>query len=243
MSKSTLNTSTNQANQSLVVKNNPRLVNHRPVVVNICTEVDNSHAVYSFLEFRKRFFVDGLGWSLSTFGNLERDEFDTKDAVYCVLRVDNETIGGWRAIPTNRPYLSQSIFSELAVSYDYPNSADTWEISRFGLMKSNADTRIPSGLLYALMFQFALARHLTSLVAIADLFHERLLNRLRVVTTRYGPPATVGHTRDGSPIEVVAGEIPIYEQDKALIDGLLAIASKVEVIDETLVLRPERISA
>ena len=93
------------------------------------------------------------------------------------------------------------------------------------------------------MFQFALAHRATALVAIADLFHERLLKKLRIVTTRYGPPATVGHTRDGSPIEVVAGEIPIYDQDKALIERLLAIASKVEVTDETLVLGPERISA
>jgi len=236
MKQSTQNLRTNPLIQPIIEKEELTLEKAHCATVIICTEVDNSRVVQGFLEFRKRFFVDKMGWSLATVGSLERDEFDTQDTVYCVLRAGDETIGGWRAIPTNRPYLSQSIFKQLAVSRPYPNSADAWEISRFGLIKPNKNTRIPSGLLYALMLQFALVRRTTALVAITDLIHERLLKKLRVVTTRYGPSAIVGYARDGSPIEVVAGEIPIFDQDKSLLEKMLAIVSKVEITDETLVL-------
>lgn len=210
----------------------------------ICRERDNPEVVLGFQKFRKRFFVDQLGWQLPVSNGCERDEFDIPEAVYCVLFDSSGVVGGWRAIPTNLPYLSSTLFSELAVTDGYPKRSDIWEISRFGQMQPRQAGQPSAGLvLYALMFQFAVTRGCPALVAVADLFHERLLRRVGIRTRRYGPPKVVGQAKNGQPLTAVAGEIPVSEQNEKMLNSLLALASDIEVFDETLVYGLDRISA
>lgn len=44
-------------------------------------------------EFRKRLFIDELGWDLVQENGLEFDEFDTPNAVFCSLYLGDAIVG------------------------------------------------------------------------------------------------------------------------------------------------------
>ena len=207
----------------------------------MCTEEQNPSVVDDLYRFRKRLFIDRLGWALSVEEGRERDQVDTDDAVHCALFEGPQLIGGFRAIRTDHAYLAQTVFPYLATLKPYPRQRNAWEISRFGVSYSGGMR--PALMNYALMFRFALTRQATTLVAVADLQHERLLARFGIRTRRYGPPQVVGETEDGSAILAVAGEIPVREQTGARFSSLLELARHVEIDDEALVFGPARVSA
>jgi acyl homoserine lactone synthase len=66
-----------------------------------------------FGAFRKALFVDQLGWSLKLHGNIEIDEFDTDNTVYCLIQESDKIISGFRAVITTLPYLVKTHFSHL----------------------------------------------------------------------------------------------------------------------------------
>jgi acyl homoserine lactone synthase len=74
------------------------------------------------------------------------------------------------------------------------------------------------------------------LVALVDLYHERLLRRLGVTTRRYGHPQNVGYDTSGRALTAVVGEIPMREQSGQDFQNLMRQAALVEFNDETLVL-------
>jgi N-acyl-L-homoserine lactone synthetase len=189
-----------------------------------------------FGAFRKALFVDRLGWSLKLQGNIEIDEFDTDNAVYCLMLESDKIIAGFRAVITTIPYLVKTHFSHLGATRPFPSRDDYYEISRFGVL--SADNRLDIGLMtYALMFDFAQRRDATALIAIADLGHERLLRAMGIRTRRYGPPGVVGVDAWGQPIVSVAGDIPIAEQSPELIRLLSNLCeTELEITDETHVL-------
>ena len=193
----------------------------------------------AFGRFRKSLFVDRLGWSLTVDGDIERDEFDTHDATYCLLCADGTVVGGFRSIPCNRPYLARVAFPQLATTREYPDRSDFWEVSRFGMQPSRGQLGTT---LYSVMLRFAISRQARSLVAVADPQHERLLRTIGIRTRRYGPPQTIGVDRQGRELKAVAGEIPINSQAQS-IDHLLDWAEPLEINDEALVQRPRRIPA
>lgn len=208
----------------------------------ICTEYYRPAVVDSFLEFRKALFVDALGWTLQVCDGRERDQFDTAAATYCALYDRNRLIGGFRAIRTDSEYLARSIFPHLAALKEFPKRTDTWEISRFGVLPSEART-VAARLNYSLMFDFARRRGATSLVAVVDLTYERFLSHLGIRTRRYGPPQVIGKNAFGAEICAVAGEIPLDEQTDPRFQKLIALAKQVEIEDATLVLGRHRVSA
>jgi N-acyl-L-homoserine lactone synthetase len=170
----------------------------------------------------------------------ERDEFDTEDAIYCALSAEGQIIGCFRAISCDRPYLAHTIFSHMASNRSFPKSADYVEISRFGVLAAH---RQASTVLYSLMVRFALARNAAALVALAELSHERLLNRIGLSTSRYGDVQIVGFHDDGRWILAVAGEIPISRKPTPAVKALLELTQSMEIIDEASVFGRERLSA
>jgi acyl homoserine lactone synthase len=191
--------------------------------------------------FRTRLFVDELGWPLPMQDGVERDQFDTPSAIYCVLLHDNDQIVGcFRALSCDGPYLGKTVFPHLATARSFPASPHHIEISRFGV---NSSDQAASMRLYSLMLRLALEKGASSLVAIADLFHERLLNRMGLKTVRYGHPAIVGYREDGTWILAVAGEIPIPRELSPRLRDLLHLTEQMEVGDETPVFRRQRLSA
>jgi N-acyl-L-homoserine lactone synthetase len=190
--------------------------------------------------FRAKLFVQERGWQLPIINGLERDEFDTPVASYCALLQREEIVGCFRAIPCNYPYLASCAFPHLAVHTNYPRRSDFWEISRFGVLRSHRELSI---ILYSLMLRLAFAQGIKSLVALAELPHERLLQKIGLQTRRYGDCDIVGFKADGSWILAVAGEIPLTAQEPSRIEALLKLTKDMEVIDETSVFGRERISA
>jgi len=189
---------------------------------------------------RHALFVGELGWSLPADGDRERDQFDTDDAVYCGLFRDGQMVGCFRAISCERPYLAKTLFPHLATARPYPAGADYVEISRFGILSAH---RQASTVLYSLMVRFALARHAVALVALAELTHERLLNRIGLATSRYGEVQIVGYRDDGGWILAVAGEIPIPHEPSPALRALLSITQFMEICDEASIFGCERLSA
>lgn len=188
--------------------------------------------------FRKRIFVDQLGWSLNVIAEREKDEFDRPDAILFALLDQHDVIGCFRALPCDGPYLCRDVFPALAQATPYPQTEDCWEISRLA-----AETREASAALYAAMLDFGWTRKARALVALVDLRHERALRAMRIRTQRYGMPAAVGVDRNGRTIQAVAGEIPLGAQSAELRRSVSQILANMDMSDETLVLGPDRISA
>jgi acyl homoserine lactone synthase len=194
----------------------------------------------TLFRFRHALFVRELGWSLAAVENCERDEFDTDDAIYCGLWTDERMIGCFRAIACDRPYLARTVFPHMATRKAFPISSRYIEISRFGVIAAH---RQASTVLYSLMVRFALARDVTALVALAELTHERLLNRIGLSTSRYGDVQIVGFREDGGWILAVAGEIQMPQKPLPAFKALLALTQTMEIDDEAFVCGRERLSA
>jgi N-acyl-L-homoserine lactone synthetase len=191
-------------------------------------------------KFRTNLFIDQLGWSLPMDNGIERDQFDTGNATYCVLLHGGDVVGGFRAIPCNCPYLAKIVFPHLATLVSYPTTDDALEISRFGIASDHPEASFK---LYSLMVRLALVRNVRSLVAIAELSHERLLNKIGLKTVRYGDTHIVGFTHDGSWILAVAGEIPIPHEMPTRLRKILQVTQQMDIIDETEIFRRQRLSA
>lgn len=193
-------------------------------------------------EFRKKLFVDYLGWNLNCNGHGEVDQFDTEQTLYAALYSDDQLIGSFRAIRSDQPYLAEIVFPALATTRTYPKRTDVWEISRFGVL-TEGNSKFASDILYATMFHFALMRRAKALVAVTDLYHERHLTRLGIRTRRYGVPLQYGLDARGRPIFVVGGEIPVDAQDASNLRNLLSNLNGVSLNDQTLVFGRSRIQA
>lgn len=207
----------------------------------ITTEERDPLVVQSMLALRKRLFVDQCGWHLSTIGDLERDQFDTWYTEHCLLFSGPELVGGFRAIRTDYPYLTKSVFPQLALGR-FPSCSDVWEISRFGICSSAASAEV-ARLNYALMFRFAEMRGADALVALADLTYERFLTRMGIRTRRYGPPQVIGNDRFGRPLTALAGEIPLSHVENPGLTKFLDLARQLEIHDATHVFGRSRIPA
>lgn len=200
----------------------------------ITTEELDPSEVQAMFRLRKRLFVDHCGWMLSTIGDVERDQFDAWYTEHCLLFCGADLVGGFRAIRTDYPYLTQSIFPQLAVRR-FPNRRNVWEISRFGVLPAAAEAR-STKLNYALMFRFAELRGAEALVAMADLGYERFLQRMDISTRRFGPPQIIGVDSRGRALTAVAGEIPVNETDNPGLRKFLQLGRQLEIHDAPHVL-------
>ena len=206
------------------------------------SEADHPEFVSKILAFRKRVLVDVLGWDLCVYGTHERDEFDTEATIHCGVFSGNEMIACFRAIRCDDPYLGLSKFPQLATRRAYPRHAFAWEISRFAV--ADSARRFEAALMnYAAMFEFARNRGAVSLVAFCDLSHERLLGRIGIITERFGDALDIGLDRQGRPIRVVAGEIPLQRQAGVRFEKLVSLAQTMEIDDATAAVGRQRVSA
>lgn len=151
-------------------------------------------------QYRRRVFVEKLGWQLSTEEGAEIDQFDRSDTVYWAARCDTgEVMGTARLLPTTRPYLLGEIFPQLMGSHPVPKASDIWELSRFAATDSQAasknalsqfDSPAVLGLLDSVLIEAA--RHgAKRLITVSPLGIERLLRRYGVIAHRAAPPMLV----------------------------------------------------
>jgi acyl-homoserine lactone synthase len=71
-------------------------------------------ALHDMYHLRHRIFVERMGWeALRKDDRLEKDQFDTDDAIYMLLTQDDGTvIGTHRMLPTTKPHLFSDVFSK-----------------------------------------------------------------------------------------------------------------------------------
>lgn len=81
---------------------------------------------------RHRIFVERMGWeALRQPTGIEKDQFDTPEAVYLVLLDNDETvIGAHRLIPTVRPHLFSEFFSDLCSVKGVQVGSRVYELNR-----------------------------------------------------------------------------------------------------------------
>lgn len=84
---------------------------------------------------RHEFFIDELGWGLSSIDGQEFDQFDTEKTVYIIYEEQGQIIGCLRLLPTTEPYLLSEVFPHLSGGY-IPSASHVWEVSRYVIDKT-----------------------------------------------------------------------------------------------------------
>lgn len=151
--------------------------------------------------YRRRVFVETLGWELDTQNGMELDQFDRPDTVYVVAQDDNGSVNGCaRLLPTNQPYLLGEVFPQLLNGLPPPCSPEVWELSRFAAVDFNNHTDsalgqfsspIAIGLLQE-SIACAAVHGAKRLITVSPLGIERLLRRAGFHAHRAGPPMIIG---------------------------------------------------
>lgn len=155
--------------------------------------------------YRHRVFVQRLGWKLPCAGEKEYDQFDRDDTVYVVAQDEaGEVTGTARLLPTTSPYLLREVFPQLLHGLPPPESAETWELSRFAAVDLKAPAAKEAGqfsspaatALLRAALDCAAARGARRLVTVSPVGVERLLRRAGFAMRKIAPPVVV----DGAPL-------------------------------------------
>ena len=77
-------------------------------------------AFYEFLELRKMFFVDQLGWDIPHDDRVEMDQYDNPLAHYSLVLRDGHVIGGARAMSTKSAWGSIPICCAMRWKESWP---------------------------------------------------------------------------------------------------------------------------
>lgn len=165
-----------------------------------------SHDIYRKVgQYRRKVFVETLGWDLPVREGMELDQFDRPDTLYMASQDEHGAINGCaRLLPTDRPYLLGEVFPALMHGQPIPCSPEIWELSRFAAVDFQARGGSPlaqfsSGIAVQLLRQAitCAAEHgAKRLITVSPLGIERLLRHTGVRAHRAGPPLLI----DGHPI-------------------------------------------
>ncbi|MEM7620853.1 MAG: acyl-homoserine-lactone synthase [Pseudomonadota bacterium] len=220
---------------------------HKRYHAVFCTQYDSPQVVKNIKRFRKQLFVDQYNWNLPVTDDFEQDQFDLPYTIYCALYYGSELVGTFRAIQTDCPYLTQTLFHKHSDLCVLPKSRECWEISRFGVRPENntrhGQIKQHAIVNYAAMFYFAHQINAKKLIATTDTTYERFLSLLGIRTRRYGPPQIIGTDRFGKPLSGIAGEIPLAAQTGPKYQKILNLIQQIDVTDATHIFGLEQISA
>lgn len=88
-------------------------------------------------QLRHQVFVEEKGWEdIRKADGIEKDQFDTDDAIHMLLYEEKELIGYQRMLPTTAPYLLSDVYPQLCES-ELPNDQAIWEWTRFAVDKKH----------------------------------------------------------------------------------------------------------
>jgi N-acyl-L-homoserine lactone synthetase len=140
-------------------------------VLRVAQHPAPDHVMQAMFAARKRVFVDLLKWDVPVIDDrFEVDQFDDQHAHYLVLaEPDGRHLGSARLLPTMRPHILDSLYSELCEN-DPPRAGDIYEITRFCLDRglNASERRAVRDTLVTALVDHALACGITSYTAIAE---------------------------------------------------------------------------
>lgn len=89
-------------------------------------------ALHDMFHLRHRIFVERMGWdALRKDDRLEKDQFDTDDAIYLLLTGDDgSVIGSHRMLPTTKPHLFSDVFPQACVVKGVQRGEKILELTR-----------------------------------------------------------------------------------------------------------------
>lgn len=149
-------------------------------------------------QLRYATFSERLGWDVETYGDQEFDRFDSLEAQYVIAKENGSLSGCWRILPTEGPNMLRDVFPELLDGNAAPCNADTWELSRFAVVRQQVSSFGFSTLPLQMMLEAvrcARQQGVSSFVTVTTLAMERLLNHLHLRPRRLGSPMLIGSVR------------------------------------------------
>jgi acyl-homoserine lactone synthase len=101
-------------------------------------------ALEGMFRLRHRIFVERMGWeALRKPDGIEKDQFDTPDAVYLVLQDDKSgaVIGTHRLLPSLKPHLFSELFPEMCNVHGLQRGQNIYELNRTCVDEEYLDKR------------------------------------------------------------------------------------------------------
>ena len=160
----------------------------------------------AMFEDRKRVFVDLLRWDVPVLEDrFEIDEFDDSQATYLIVNdLAGDHLGSCRLLPTTRPHILGSLFSDLCASPP-PTGPRVFEITRFCLSRRQpaAARRRTRDALVRGLADYALGAGITTYTGVAELAWLQQILAFGWDCRPLGPPAP----RDGRMLGALAIKI------------------------------------
>lgn len=162
-------------------------------------------------EFRHEVFVRRLGWALPLMGGIERDEYDSEDAVYVLARNGDGSITGCaRLLPTEVRCMITDLFPELFGNEAPPCDPRVWELSRFAMTSRQSAMRSVSlshetSTMLCTIVKYVESQGVRRLIMVTQIAIERLLRRAGFKVERASAPANI----DGSSCVALYIDVPV----------------------------------
>lgn len=180
----------------------------------------NAVLLDSMFRLRHSVFHDRLGWQVRSELGREHDWYDLIGPYYLVARdsaCSEDAIGCWRMLPTTGPYMLRDVFPMLLDGKPAPADTRTWEISRFAVDTSHADSGygfsdLPAEMLRA-MVRFGISQGLDAIVGVTSAPVERMLRQLGFTVERLGRVQRIGNVMS------VAFRLPLDEATQRAVCG------------------------
>lgn len=158
-----------------------------------------SEEMESMFRLRYEIFHEKLGWNVQHQNGMERDPYDDVERVaYVLAKSANGAVDAcWRLLPTTGPNMLRDTFPELLHGLPAPHSEKIWEMSRFAVATSRADTANGAfgPISKALMREsaaFAAAHGIERYVTVTTPVMERMLRQQGLHIHRMGPSIRIG---------------------------------------------------
>lgn len=157
------------------------------------TNAERSYLTSEMFKLRARQFSSRRKWSVSVRQGMEFDHFDDLNPTYiCSVTESWKLLGSLRVLSTEGPYMASTIFPETFGGNPVVRSPNAYECSRFCVDNTAAReflggvTFVTRELLWGL-FSYVCGMGGNQIIAVHDLYMERILSRAGCIPIRIGP--------------------------------------------------------
>ncbi|VVO11640.1 acyl-homoserine-lactone synthase [Pseudomonas simiae] len=147
---------------------------------------------------RAKIFKNKKEWDVNIIAGMEIDGYDALNPYYMIITsstAEPHVSGCWRILPTTGPNMLAHTFPVLLHGDEAPCSEHIWELSRFAIeapKKSTFNFSDISTTAIRALVEFAMARNISQLVTVTTVGVEKMLIRLGLDLSRFGPSMKIG---------------------------------------------------